>query len=271
VVDAYRAELPVTAAKAEGIPLFLDAEEVGLAGAIQGLADSQPVRSPPTARLGVIRTPARDGTDASAPGRSVEASPPGLAALAAPLAAASPLAAAPHAASSAAFPVAASQAAASPIAAPPMAASPPAASPAAAVPQVGLQAAAAEVAVEARVARLAPPVTGAFSFADLWPAVDQDAARRVEHAIGRGDVPAAVSACEDLVSSVLAAGALMLGGKAHPDPALIVALLGLDGRGYLAFRAAARSARAKRALTARDALECYAFAIEARRRLDRAR
>src|SRR5579859_814060 len=44
VVDAYRAELPNPGGKSEAMPLFLDAEEVGLADAIRDLADSQPAK-----------------------------------------------------------------------------------------------------------------------------------------------------------------------------------------------------------------------------------
>jgi hypothetical protein len=64
---------------------------------------------------------------------------------------------------------------------------------------------------------------------------------------------------------------MVLGGQTHPrDPALIVTLLGVDGTRYLAFRAVARATRARRSPTLRDALECYMFAVEARRALDRA-
>lgn len=48
VLDAYRADLPI-AARAEGLPLFLDAEEIGLSDAIKDLADSQSARSPSSA------------------------------------------------------------------------------------------------------------------------------------------------------------------------------------------------------------------------------
>ena len=43
VIEAYRAELPAPSARKE-TPVFIDAEEVGLADAIKGLADSQPAR-----------------------------------------------------------------------------------------------------------------------------------------------------------------------------------------------------------------------------------
>jgi signal recognition particle receptor subunit beta len=44
VIEAYRAELPAPSARKE-TPVFIDAEEVGLADAIKGLADSQPARA----------------------------------------------------------------------------------------------------------------------------------------------------------------------------------------------------------------------------------
>jgi signal recognition particle receptor subunit beta len=50
VVDAYRADLPPSATKVEGVPLLLDAEEIGLAEAIRGLADSRPARPASNAR-----------------------------------------------------------------------------------------------------------------------------------------------------------------------------------------------------------------------------
>jgi mutual gliding-motility protein MglA len=64
VLDAYRADLPI-AARTEGFPLFLDAEEVGLSDAIKGLADSQPARSPSSAEHAaalVAKAPAIEGT-----------------------------------------------------------------------------------------------------------------------------------------------------------------------------------------------------------------
>jgi hypothetical protein len=47
----------------------------------------------------------------------------------------------------------------------------------------------------------------------------------------------------------------------------VVLLLGLDGRRYLAFRSAVRSARAHEPVEANDALEAYVFALEVRRAL----
>ncbi len=72
------------------------------------------------------------------------------------------------------------------------------------------------------------------------------------------------------MSRVLAAGSVLLGGQPHPrDPAIVVTMLGLEGARYLAFRAVTRGVRAKREPSPREALECFVFAIEARRALDR--
>jgi signal recognition particle receptor subunit beta len=109
-----------------------------------------------------------------------------------------------------------------------------------------------------------------FSLADLWPSADHDSVRRVEQAIATGDAPAAVLACEDLLSSTLAAGCVLLGGQTQPrDRVLVVLLLGLDGARYLDFRGVARAVRSRQTTGLREALECYAFVLEARRALDR--
>jgi hypothetical protein len=114
----------------------------------------------------------------------------------------------------------------------------------------------------------APP--GTFSFSDLWPAGDREAVRIAEHMIAARETSGAVTACEDLLTRILAAGSVLLGGQAHPrDAAILVTLLGLDGIRYMAFRAIARGVRAKREPSLREALECYALVVEARRALDR--
>jgi signal recognition particle receptor subunit beta len=112
--------------------------------------------------------------------------------------------------------------------------------------------------------------SGGFSFAELWPAGDRESVRIAEHLIATRDLGGAVAACEDLLSRVLAAGSVLLGGQPHPrDPVVLVTLLGLDGVRYMTFRAVARSARSKREPSMREALDCYAFVAEARRALDR--
>jgi signal recognition particle receptor subunit beta len=116
----------------------------------------------------------------------------------------------------------------------------------------------------------APPSAGGFTLSELWPVSDREAVRIAEHMLGSRDAAGAVVACEDLVSRSLAAASLLLGGQAHPrDSAIVVSLLGLDGLRYMAFRAVARGVRSKREPTMREAIDCYVFAVEARRALDR--
>src|SRR5579864_3565994 len=52
VAETYRAELPLSGGRVEGTPLFLDAEDVGLTGAIRDLADSRPARAGSTGAAG---------------------------------------------------------------------------------------------------------------------------------------------------------------------------------------------------------------------------
>jgi len=198
VIETYRGELPASSTgRSKGRPVFLDAEEVGLADAIKGLADSRPAR----------------------PRSSPEPAP-----------ASAPEPATPLTSPSAAL------------------ATPTTASPAS-----------------------SPGSNGAtFSLAELWPAADRDGVRGAEQLIVRRDFAGALVACEDLLSRVLAAASVMLGGQPSPrDPVIVVSLLGLDGPRYMAFRTVARGSRAKREPTLREALDCYVFVAEARRALDR--
>jgi signal recognition particle receptor subunit beta len=200
VIEAYRAELPAPSARSKETPVFLDAEEVGLADAIKGLADSQPAR--PRSSVDSSKS-APSAQPASAP------EPP------APLT------------------------------------SPSAALPSAGTPSPG-------------------SASGAFSLAELWPAGDREAVRLAEHLIVQRDLAGAMVACEDLLSRVLAAASVMLGGQPSPrDPVIVVSLLGLDGPRYMAFRTVARGTRARREPTLREALDGYVFVAEARRALDR--
>ena len=191
VIEAYRAELPSPSGRSKETPVFLDAEEVGLADAIKGLADSQPARP----RSSPQPTSA---TEAAAPLTSPSAA----------------MASAP---------------ASSPVSS-----------------------------------------SGVFSLSELWPASDRESVRTAEQLIVRRDLAGAIAACEDLLSRVLAAASVMLGGQPSPrDPVIVVSLLGLDGPCYMAFRTVARGSRARREPTVRDALDCYVFVAEARRALDR--
>jgi signal recognition particle receptor subunit beta len=222
VIEAYRAELPSAQPKPAGIPLFLDAEEVGLAGAIRDLADSQPVRPASSQR--------RVGTPAPSP--AVPSSVP----------------ASPHQA----------------VSPPPLRPSP---RPSPGPPPVAVP--------EPRERGThpttpAPPGMAAFSLGELWPPGDRESVHRAEQMLALRDAAGAIAACEDLLSRVLATGSVLLGGQPHArDPALVVSLLGLDGMRYLAFRSVARGVRAKREPSMREAFDCYTFATEARRALDR--
>jgi mutual gliding-motility protein MglA len=206
VVEGYRAEVPASAGKGERPPLFLDAEEVGLANAIRELADSRPAVPPSTGGRRAMGATA-GAASPRAPGGPQQASP----------------------------------------------------LPAERLPR------------HDHATTPAPAGTGGpFSLAELWPSADRDAVRRVEEALAARDATVAVAACEDLLSRVLAAGSLLVGGQTQArDPALVVVLLGLDGARYLAFRGAARAVRAKRDPSMPEAFACYAFALEARRALDR--
>jgi signal recognition particle receptor subunit beta len=237
VVDAYRAELPMPSGKGDEVPLFLDAEEVGLADAIKELADSQPARSPKAQASPAAASPPAPAMIASA-GAAARSGAAGVAG-AAGSAAGALVAAAPSAQANAI----ASQA--SPGSAP------------------------------RSSSRMTPPPAttagGPFSLCELWPSADRDSVRRAEQLLAMRDAAGAVGACEDVLSRTLAAGSVLLGGQANPrDPAIVATLLGLDGARYLAFRHVARGVRSKREPTLREALECYAFALEARRALDRA-
>ena len=103
------------------------------------------------------------------------------------------------------------------------------------------------------------------SFAPLWPDADREAARAVEDAITGQRFAEAIELCGALVSRALAGAAGLAGsGDAPCDPGLAALLLGLDGRRYLAFKAAVSDARASASLEAYDALAAYAFAVDVR-------
>ncbi len=106
----------------------------------------------------------------------------------------------------------------------------------------------------------------AFSMAELWGESERETAREAEVALAGRQVARAVLACDRLVMRVLASAAGLLGSADAPrDPGSVALLLGLDGRRYLGFRATVRAVRQSEDVHGRDALECYAFALEARR------
>jgi signal recognition particle receptor subunit beta len=108
-----------------------------------------------------------------------------------------------------------------------------------------------------------------FSFAALWAEGEREAARDVEQAIAAHDAVRAVLASDVLVTRVLASAAGLAGNVDAPrDPSVVALLLGLEGRRYLSFRVIVRSARLGEGVMTRDALDVYAFALEARRARD---
>jgi hypothetical protein len=104
------------------------------------------------------------------------------------------------------------------------------------------------------------------SFRVLWPDHEQQQISQLEAAVNSGQFAGAVKHADGLVSRALAGVASTLGSTsdAPRDPALVVALLGLDGRRYLAFRAVVRESRAGGQVSEADALSAYSFAVEAR-------
>jgi signal recognition particle receptor subunit beta len=105
-----------------------------------------------------------------------------------------------------------------------------------------------------------------FTLSELWPESDRESVRQAEQMLGGRDAVNAILACDVLVTRVLASAAGLVGTLDAPrDPAVVAMMLGLEGTRYLHFRTLVRGARHREAVTMKDALECFAFAIEARR------
>ncbi len=108
-------------------------------------------------------------------------------------------------------------------------------------------------------------VAPSFSLAPLFAEGEREAARNAEHLLAIGDIANAVLACDRLLTRVLASAGGLAGAMDAPrDPGLVCLLLDLDGRRYLHFRAIVRAARGEETLAPAEALEAYAFAVEAR-------
>lgn len=106
----------------------------------------------------------------------------------------------------------------------------------------------------------------AFSMAEFWPEADRDAVRKCEHLLAARDALGAIMACDVLLTRVFASAAGLSGAADAPrDPGLVCLLLGLEGRRYVRFRALVRAARQSEDVSFRDALDCFAFLVEARR------
>ena|SRR5215472_12606271 len=115
----------------------------------------------------------------------------------------------------------------------------------------------------------APAPSAGVSFVELWPESDREGAREAEAALAARQTKRALLATDALLTRTLASAAGLAGTAEAPrDPALAALLLGLQGPRYLAFRAAVRAARQGEMVSDRDALEGYAFALEARRARD---
>lgn len=109
------------------------------------------------------------------------------------------------------------------------------------------------------------PRTGA-SFQVLWPEHERGQVVELETSIREGRFADAVRLADELLSRTLAGVASTLGGTndAPRDPALVVSLLGLEGRRYLEFRRLVKDARNGGDLSEVLALTAFGFAIEAR-------
>ncbi len=104
-----------------------------------------------------------------------------------------------------------------------------------------------------------------LSFVALWPTAEREVVAEIEAAIAAERYAVALERCDALVAGILDKAAELAGSTDAPrDTATVPALLGLDGRRYLGFRAAVRRARSGSEVTERDALKAFAFVIEAR-------
>lgn len=111
-----------------------------------------------------------------------------------------------------------------------------------------------------------PPMSGGFTLAELWPENDRERVRQAEAMLAARDAVNAILACDMLVTRILASAASLFGTLDAPrDPAVVTSMLGLDGPRYLQFRTIVRAARHRESVTMREAIECFAFALEARR------
>lgn len=109
-----------------------------------------------------------------------------------------------------------------------------------------------------------------LSFSPLFAPNERALIEQIEQSIAHGAYPDALGMCDAAITRMLATVAGLLGQERHDgtapnayDPALPL-LLGLDGRRFLSFRALARRARQVGDVGLRDALESYAFVLEAR-------
>lgn len=105
-----------------------------------------------------------------------------------------------------------------------------------------------------------------FSARALWPENERAQVTDAENALAGGLYGEAVRLIEELVSRALAgvAGSLGSTSEVPRDPAVVITLLGLEGRRYLWFRALVKDSRNGKEPSEVDALKAFAFAVEAR-------
>jgi signal recognition particle receptor subunit beta len=106
-----------------------------------------------------------------------------------------------------------------------------------------------------------------LSFGPLFAPQERALIEQIEASIAHGAWSDALGVCDATLSRLLSAVAASLsadGASTQGTDPVVPLLLGLDGRRYLAFRALARRARQIGDVGARDALESYAFLLEAR-------
>jgi mutual gliding-motility protein MglA len=120
---------------------------------------------------------------------------------------------------------------------------------------------------EKEIENLERPATSGLSFSPLFAPGERALIEQIEQSVSHGDFADAVGMCDAAITRMLTSVATIVGHDGTPpsahDPALPL-LLGLDGRRFLAFRALARRARQIGDVGLRDALESYAFVLEAR-------
>ena len=105
-----------------------------------------------------------------------------------------------------------------------------------------------------------------LSFAPLFAPTERALVEQIEASIAHGAYADALGMCEAALRRLLASVASLIAGDEHAalqDPSVAL-LVGLDGRRYLAFRALARRARLVGDVGIVDALESYAFLLEAK-------
>ena len=255
VLRQYESELPRTGEHA-ATPLSGEGADMSIAEAIRGLAEAPLVsKVTPFAGMAAVKVPA-PSPPAPSPHTTTIAAPPPVPPAPAP---APP---APPAPAPAVAPVESEIPLAVVVERPvPESVGKETSAPPAAPPEPGPAHAVATIAP--------PPGTSHFSMAELWPEAERDAVRQTETLIGARDFHGAVLACDLLLTRLLASTAGLAGTLDAPrDPGLVSMLLGLDGRRYISFRATVRAARQKEEIGVREALDSFAFVVEARQARD---